>query len=160
MLLIAVVLLLCFCNASEAAEGVGVPSRFSFSIGGYGDYAGIKLHDGHFWQFKSPDGKRMKEKRLRSPSPAQWQEFWSCLETIELWKWAKTYKPRQMIDDGTQWAVEITWNGKSMKAEGDNAYPSEANPSLPVELNPDSTPFRELETGLEKLFGIKNVYRP
>lgn len=52
------------------------------------------------------------------------------MEAVSLWNWKPRYKPAGIVNDGTQWSLSIECQGRKIKSEGDNAYPSDLGPFL------------------------------
>jgi hypothetical protein len=57
-----------------------------------------------------------------TPTAAQWREFRQTLDELNVWQWRAEY-PSGGTADGTQWSLELAWDGHALKAHGDNSYP-------------------------------------
>ncbi len=100
-----------------------LPRKLEIEIGGFpGPYYSIKILDSALIYAASHAGIVSKESKL-IPNVEDWANFLTSLEAINIWSWHKIYMPKAAICDGAQWSIWITWGKKSIRSEGDNAFP-------------------------------------
>lgn len=112
---------------SLQAQACGRPERFKAGVGGFfgPSYAveltekGKLIYSRNAKTFVSADGT-VRETVVVSAKA--WRAFCRELDAIGVWAWKPRYEDPSVMD-GTQWHVEISIGGKSVKSTGYNAYP-------------------------------------
>jgi hypothetical protein len=87
-----------------------------------------------------------------TPTPEQWQAFWSRVEPLRLAEWRKTYNSKDIgahIYDGTQWHLRYTTEEGEITSSGDNGYPVMRRPKA---ATLDTKSFDELTSAFDLLF--------
>jgi len=113
------------------------PEKFLFDIGGWdGGGFGLSWESGALklvrHDFGPFGGPILKEAQ---PTEAEWTRFWNAVEQSGAWSWNPSYEPvGYVVLDGTQWSLELAWNGKTVACGGSNAYPGCAD----MEIEPES----------------------
>jgi hypothetical protein len=110
------------------SKPVQLPTKFSFSIGGYG---------GENHQFELINGDLLysggfgcidpSAAQIITPSAQKWRNFIANLDAVGVWKWRRHYVDPEILD-GTQWSLEISIGDKSKRSEGSNDYPQSGKP--------------------------------
>jgi len=99
------------------------PSHFSIFVGGYtGESFGVRYESGKLLYEHFGYGFKPVETVELEPTDKAWQQFWTTLHDINVWKWKDRYETPG-ICDGTNWSVEIDVGGKKLRSTGSNAYP-------------------------------------
>lgn len=78
------------------------------------------------------------------------------MKAVSLRAWKPSYKPDFIVDDGTNWSIEIEHDGRRVISEGDNAYPGDHNPAI-TSTEPGKRYARFL-TALRTLIGNREFY--
>lgn len=113
-------------------DAAPLPQKMEISCGGIlGESFAVKLDGRHVEYTRST--AFFGPARIR-PTDAAWAAFWKEMGAVALWEWKPDYRPPPniIIEDGTQWRVSITHAGRSIDSRGENAYPSDADPKIPV----------------------------
>jgi len=133
------------------------PTRFEVSVGGaLGDSYSIRLEGDHL-RYEATTASyfntRTRTRRIQ-PTPQAWRKFWFEADSVGMWKWRSKYEPPKgvIVNDGTQWHIAISYKGRSMASDGDNAYPSDANPRRSVMDGP-TTRFSKFDEAVQHLIG-------
>src|SRR5262249_36332077 len=65
------------------------------------------------------------------PDHEAWVAFWREAQAVDLWRWRREYKvpSPDTVCDGTQWHIDISYHDQTVSSSGDNAYPSDSNPT-------------------------------
>jgi hypothetical protein len=84
----------------------------------------------------------------------RWLQFWSDVERLGVWEWKWEYRNETIeILDGEFWHLELEFNGRRLKSEGDNAYPG-----VPEgEEVTDESAFGQFVLALRRLTGINEI---
>lgn len=116
-------LLLTTIPVMSAAEPSPAPRQFSASIGGFlGPTYQLEWRDGTLTYTSFSPGQTKPKRAKVTPTAAQWREFRQALDDLKVWQWRAAY-PSRGVQDGTQWALEITYADHAIKTRGDNNYP-------------------------------------
>jgi len=104
-----------------------LPSRFEVSVGGaLGSAYSVQLADNHLC-YTASSGPHFAHPRVRhiTPTAEEWAAFWREAQAVELWRWRSSYMvpPPDLVCDGTQWHIDISYHDQSVRSSGDNAYP-------------------------------------
>lgn len=103
------------------------PEAFEFFIGGYmGTSHRVVWEGGHlryerFGRGFEPEALDLDDAPSR-PAP-DWGAFHAAMDRLGVWSWADSYEPEDLIEDGTQWSLELRWGALAVVASGSNAYP-------------------------------------
>lgn len=85
-----------------------------------------------------------------NPAGEDWQVFNKALDDIGVWQWQGEY-PNPGQTDGTQWFLEIEWNGRRIKSFGDNNFPiADGDPENESDISPT---FENFLGAVRKLIG-------
>jgi hypothetical protein len=110
----------------------------------------LRGKDLYYSAIKTGDNPNVE--RVVTPTEEQWESFWKEVDKARLWDWSKDYTNYD-IHDGTMWLVDIDYNGRSIKSQGSNGYPSESNVSRPSPDGEYSKPFEVILQGVRNLLG-------
>jgi hypothetical protein len=151
----------------NASDHLQIPEKLIVRVGGWVYYPrdGGKpepMHRGavysvelrgknlHYSAIKS--GSAPNVEKVVTPTEEQWEAFWKEAENARLWNWSDKYY-NYKVQDGTHWLVEISHQGRSIKSDGANSYPSEDDVSKPSRSPEYSRPFITLMHGVRNLLG-------
>jgi len=100
-----------------------------FEIGGFnGGCFQVEYKDGKL-QYRQAEGAYIWEPAIiLQPDLGAWERFWKALEIAGVWQWNERYENLD-VDDGTQWSLELKYQGRSINTSGSNAYPGCNEPS-------------------------------
>ena len=103
-----------------------------FEIGGYnGTCHQVEFKAGKL-EYRLAKGAYMWEPAIiLQPDSGAWKRFWEAVEIAGVWKWKKSYENIDVLD-GTQWSLKLKYQGRSLTAEGSNAYPGHGEPEFPA----------------------------
>ena len=90
-----------------------------------------------------------------SASERQVQRFAAVLDLLTVWEWRRDYEPEDVghtVLDGGIWWFNAELNGRSVRAAGNNAYPTYEDPKL---TTTDEERFALLRKGLYDAFSIE-----
>jgi hypothetical protein len=137
-------------TGSTMSRKTSVPERFKVKIGGdSGPSYSVRLKGADLWYTAWEDDEIADERKI-TPSAEQWRSFRRDLDSIGVWDWRESYF-NPGVADGTQWSVEIEWEGSRIVSAGDNNYPIAGG--LP-ENDFDITPtFERFLEAVRKLIG-------
>jgi hypothetical protein len=63
------------------------------------------------------------EERL-SPAPEAWQQFWTRIDSLGVWRWKSDYSdPKRDGPDGESWALTLRFGAREVKSKGYNGVP-------------------------------------
>jgi len=65
-----------------------------------------------------------EDRREVTSSAEDWRAFWARLDSLGVWRWVQLYGPEASHMDGTRWSVAIAHEGRQMKSEGYDAFPT------------------------------------
>lgn len=136
---------------SEAAA----PAAFAFFIGGYTGtshrvvWEAGDLRYERFGHGFEPDALEPQEAFARTTP--DWAAFRAAVDRFDVWSWAASYEPDDLIVDGTQWSLELRWGERAVVAGGSNAYPG-AGATVS-----GSTTFRAFLRAVRKLTGVDAI---
>lgn len=138
-------------HASYPSNGnsTNLPEALKFQIGGFhGPSHRVEyIKDGRIQYQKADNAYAWSIPSVIIPNPAEWENFWAALESIDVWAWNALYENSRIID-GTHWHLDLTMRGRTLRAEGHNAYP------LPEGLNDlENGNFGRFLNALRKLTG-------
>jgi len=127
-----------------------IPERFKVKIGGFlGPSYSIRIKENELIYRVNENEDDYKE-LVVTPSEERWQNFKQALDDIGVWQWNEEY-PNPGDTDGTQWFLEIEWDGRTIKSYGDDNYPTtDGTPENNPELSPTFENFLE---AVRKLIG-------
>ncbi len=57
------------------------------------------------------------------PTTAAWARFWEELDRLGVWDWRPGYRAERVADDAYAWAVLIAIGGRTLRANGEGAFP-------------------------------------
>ncbi len=103
------------------------PEAFVFFIGGYTGsshrvvWVGGELQYERFGHGFEPEELEPDEEFAR-PVP-DWAAFRAAVDRLDVWSWAASYEPEDLIVDGTHWSLELRWDERAVVTGGTNAYP-------------------------------------
>ena len=110
-----------------------LPTRFEVSVGGALGSAYVVQLAGEHLRYTASSGPHFAHPRIRqiTPTAEQWTTFWREAEATEIWRWRPAYEvpPPDVVCDGTQWHIDISYAGRSVRSSGDNAYPADSTPT-------------------------------
>jgi hypothetical protein len=163
MKLTAVSILLLALSACSTTHNLPVPhdslpNRFDVSVGGaMGSAYSVQLADDHL-RYTASSGPHFAHPRVLriTPSADQWAAFWREAQAVDLWHWRSSYEltPPDVVCDGTQWHIDISYNGQSVRSSGDNAYPSDATPTKTgIKVAEPTQRFQRFTLAVRKLIG-------
>jgi hypothetical protein len=137
------------------------PSRFSVSVGGaMGSAYDLQLDGERLrYTFYSEPFFRHRHVRSITPSHEAWVAFWREVQAVDLWRWRSSYKvpPPNVVFDGTQWHIDISYHGQSVSSSGDNAYPSDSNPTKTgTKVAEPTQRFLRFTGAVQRLIGGRN----
>lgn len=131
------------------------PEAFEFSIGGYTGtshrvvWEGGDLRYERFGYGFEPEELESHEAFAR-PAP-DWVAFRAAVDRLDVWSWAESYEPEDLILDGTQWSLELHWGDRAVVSGGSNAYPG-AGATVS-----GSNTFRAFLRAVRKLTGVDAI---
>jgi hypothetical protein len=135
----------------------GAPRKLALSMGGFDGpcYRVTLLANGKLEYVSAGGGFTNAKAEQHSVTGAQWRQFRSDLDAVGIWKWQRTYE--DLILDGTQWAVEITYPDAAILSNGSNNYPGKGgkasgSPKVGQE-------FTAYLAAVEKLLGKERRFR-
>jgi hypothetical protein len=130
------------------------PSRFSASIDNFEHHRyALELRDGKL-VYSDATPKSVVQPVTITPSPDQWREFRRALDRIDIWTWHETYRPNEVVFDGTNWSLSVRYPDRSLVSGGSNSYPDALGAPTGVALRPPA--FRQFEAAVEALLGGKS----
>jgi hypothetical protein len=136
--------------------GVG-PRVLHLYIGGFpGSYFWVNLEGDHlsYRARRNVDDEKgfryVETKKTIKPTAEQWRQFWKVLDEAQAWQWSARYPAPPQMADGTQWSVEMEWDGRRIKSSGDKNFPGKPSPEAPFGA---TETFRKLLTGVKALLG-------
>jgi hypothetical protein len=111
----------------EVKDQSQYPAVFSFSYGSFADYREVRWeNDGLVYR-----QDLRAEVITLSPTVADWRRFWALSEAVNLWEWREYYMNDEILD-GTQWELEVEFQGQKVVSGGSNAFPGwEKGPFFP-----------------------------
>jgi hypothetical protein len=129
------------------------PSKFRFSIGGFGGAshefelgeAGLRYANG-MGGFADPASAR-----IITPSDSKWRNFIAKLDSIGVWKWRQNYL-NPFCCDGTQWELEVKLGNRSKRSSGSNDYPGKDGKPCGYQHPPE-----QFEAFLKALFNLTGI---
>jgi hypothetical protein len=86
-----------------------------------------------------------------TPSPDDWQQFWSSLDLHDLWSWPETHPSDVPSPSSGSWSVHIEGNDKRVRSSGANLDPAGASLATPPNFHDFLEAVRQLIGGLELL---------
>lgn len=129
------------------------PQHFFFYIGGYpGPYYTVTKKGKaliYSWEGRDESDELHSEIIEFYPTKAQWLEFWADVENIDIWSWDEEYVAPDAVD-GTQWKLDLKFDGKSLKCTGSNKYPGQSRQDR---LGLYTETFKTLLSATRKLIG-------
>jgi len=130
------------------------PSRFAVEIGGFGgpSYRVEMRAEKLYYRAEIWAPERKVIEKVITPTQGQWRSFWQEAEKIQLWQWSREYFNHE-IADGTQWRVNIEYDGKAINSSGSNAYPLEGDVTKPNKTPAPSVPFNQFIKAVRALIG-------
>src|SRR5437667_1580778 len=106
-----------------AGQTNAVPEKFTASIGGFlGATYGVELQDGNLLYSAAYAPRKTTSIKI-TPTAQQWREFRRALDEISIWQWQTNYPNPGGIYDGTQWALEIKYQDRTLRTQGNNNFP-------------------------------------
>lgn len=124
----------CVTLAAQA-PAPALPAQFQVDIDAFaGTGFSVALDGDHLVYTTYKSFKRVNKVRKIQPTAEQWKAFWDEMNAVGIWNWSAKYAPAAPVQGGTQWDVTLENGGRSIKSEGSNAYPSDADP---VKAGPD-----------------------
>lgn len=128
------------------------PTTFEFFIGGFmGHSYAVKLDETGILYSSWNSGYSDRHDEHVDVRPEDWIRLRAALDAANVWSWSSKYKPSELIVDGTNWHVAITWGDQSVKSSGDNAYPT--LPGEPARSVRVPASFEALLGEIERLVG-------
>ena len=88
-----------------------------------GESYGLRWKQGKLLYEHFVHGYQKQETTELEVSAKDWQRFWATVDRLKVWEWDTSYQPDTLIVDGTNWSLEIGYQGKSLDTSGNNAYP-------------------------------------
>ncbi len=131
------------------------PEAFAFFIGGYTGTSHRVVWEGGDLRYErlgygfEPDALEPEEEFAR-PAP-DWAAFRAALDRLDVWSWAASYEPEDLIVDGTQWSLELRWGERAVVTGGSNAYPG-----VGATVSGSNT-FRAFLRAVRKLTGVDAI---
>lgn len=99
------------------------PERLSLFVGGYmGNSYGVRLENDRIAYERYDQGYARAATDFVLPSEQDWTAFAQELDRLKAWQWKPTYRDPKTVD-GTNWSVDISLGGNSLKSVGSNAFP-------------------------------------
>ena len=139
------------CQAGNSPK-ILLPEVFRFAIGGHcRDYLLVELRNGKLACCYTDSGYFFGEPAWLEPSPEQWQDFLRAAAEAGVWTWDANYLNIRVLD-GTQWSLQLQSDGRSVRCEGDNAYPG----STSTDHGPD-TAFGHFLKAIRDLTGMQLI---
>jgi len=137
----------------SAAEPAPAPKSFRAAIGGFfGPSYRVEFKDGVLSYTAAGRGQQNPKAETVKPTEAQWREFRKALDDLKVWQWKDSYF-NHGVADGTQWTLEVAYEGTEIKATGSNSYPG---PDGKANGSPEQTKtFTAYLKAVEKLLGGK-----
>ena len=130
------------------------PQQFFFYIGGYpGPFYTITKKGRalvYSWEGRGDSDELTGEIIECYPTRAQWLEFWTDVGSIDIWSWDEEYVEPGVLD-GTQWKLELKFDGKILKCTGSNKYPGQDRRKDRLGLYTET--FKALLRAIRKLIG-------
>lgn len=129
-----------------------LPTKLHFDIGGFiGECHEVRFHKGQL-QYRTAEAAYMwTPETLVSPDRQQWEDFWCAVDAAGVWTWSKEYANPGVLD-GTQWSLVMRHKGRSIRSEGDNAYPGADGPEFP-----ETCSFAKFLQALCQLAGLSTI---
>jgi hypothetical protein len=107
------------------SEGAGAePKALKFEVTQLplGDFVKISWKDDSLEYESTIQDYEIKHERLSfTPTHEAWADFWSKCDALGIWTWQEKYPSGGM--DGTEWSLELTHGGRTVRSFGANAYP-------------------------------------
>ena len=131
------------------------PEAFAFFIGGYTGTSHRVVWEGGDLRYErlgygfEPEELEPDEEFAR-PAP-DWAAFRAALDRLDVWSWAASYEPEDLIVDGTQWSLELRWRERAVVTGGSNAYPG-----VGATVSGSNT-FRAFLRAVRKLTGVAAI---
>jgi hypothetical protein len=126
-----------------------LPTNLHFDIGGFnGECHEMQFQNGQLRYRTVPAAYMWTEETLLNPDRPPWEEFWRPVDAAAVWIWAKEYVEPGACD-GTQWSLAIRHKGRSLRSEGNNAYPGADGPDFP-----ENCSFAKFLHALRQLSGV------
>ena len=99
-----------------------LPDRFIFTLGGFFSktHQFVWQHGQINYHFQSLPTNT--EPAIITPDSQAWARFWPAVAAAGVWQWEADYL-NQAVLDGTQWSLELAFQGRYLSCEGSNAYP-------------------------------------
>lgn len=108
---------------------MSAPDPLHFGIGGFnGPSWDVELKAGVLVVRETRAGYVDGKETIVTPTPEAWSQFWQTAEIIGVWQWQPEYFDHDILD-GTQWELELTHAGRTVKCDGSNAYPGANGPN-------------------------------
>jgi len=130
-----------------------VPAKLKVYVGGFiGSRLYVELDNGdvHVRQYEDNSLKKVFTVR---PTLEAWTKFVEEINRANLYKWATDY-PNKGVYDGTQWSVELEFDGRKFKSKGDNNYPTAGAEAQPTNKPyPQGKPFETYCAAVSHLIG-------
>ena len=135
-----------------------LPISFHASVGGaLGNAYEIELVRDHLrYTVYTSTFFRHPRTRIIKPTRQDWTAFWREMEAVELWRWRDDYQvpPPNVVNDGTQWHINLAFGNHLVKSSGNNAYPADNDPRRGGTLVAESTArFRRFTAAVRRLTG-------
>lgn len=110
-------------------DAAGAPARMTLVVGGF-----IGPSDSYVWDGSTLVHVRAENSGDANPDivqgtpPAEaWTAFRQELDALDAWSWESTYFNVD-VQDGTQWTLQLEWDGRTIESSGSNAFPGSEGP--------------------------------
>ena len=112
-----------------AIDAAGAPASMTVVVGGFTGPSDSYVWDGstlvHVHAANAGDAN--PEITQGTPTAEAWTAFRQELDALEAWSWEKTYFNLD-VQDGTQWTLQLEWDGRTIESSGSNAFPGSPGP--------------------------------
>ena len=108
-----------------------LPHEFDCRMGGFmGRSYAVRITGAALTYESFKSGYETDEKARIEPPQCNWEHFWATLDQLDAWSWSGQYSNPNVLD-GTSWSIALEWNGRRMRASGENAYPPDGRDESP-----------------------------
>jgi len=137
-----------------------LPSLFQVAISGVpGAAYAVEFQGNHLRYDSSLEGFRNEQARKIRPAKESWQNFWTEVGELKIWRWSEHYaSPSEgTLINGQQitWRVAIQFKDQQIVSVGANAFPSyhEEGDGTEKSLDDDRELFERFNKAVCRLIG-------